>query len=333
MDETHRPNNHERQVSVNIRHLYGTPITRSPNSYADTRVGRMADWDGRGLPPVAAERVRRAAAGGPWTSLLTAPAAAGLQVAGFDPVGEVMGSIVQHVGWAGYRGCGVWGSGLGGGLGGWNATTVTSSSRQRFAGYGPYVDALNHGYTTAMSRMLEEAATIGADGVVGVALTTDNLDSRAREFMALGTAVRARSAVRPRRPFSTHLPGQDVAKLVTAGWMPTDLVFGISVAVRHDDWRTQRQASWGAGNVEVSGYTELITHVRADARALFGRHVQAAGAEGAVVSSMALRTWEIEPAENHRDHVAEASVFGTSLVRFHTGGAAPTRSLTYLPLR
>jgi hypothetical protein len=48
---------------------------------------------------------------------------------------------------------------------------------------------------------------------------------------------------------------------------------------------------------------------------------------------MALRSWEIEPAENHRDHVAEASVFGTSLVRFHTGGAAPTRSLTYLPLR
>ena len=61
--------------------------------------------------------------------------------------------------------------------------------------------------------------------------------------------------------------------------MPTDLVFGLSVAIRHDDWRTQRQASWGAGNVEVSGYTDLITHVRADARALFGRHVAAAGAE------------------------------------------------------
>jgi uncharacterized protein YbjQ (UPF0145 family) len=294
-----------------------------------TTVGRVVDWDGRGLPPVAAERVRRAAAGGPWTSLLTAPAAAGLEVAGFDPVGEVMGSIVQQIGWSGYRGCGVWG----GGIGGWNATTVTSSTRQRFAGYGPYVDALNHGYETAMSRMLDEAATIGADGVVGVALTTDHLDGRAREFMALGTAVRARGVVRPRRPFSTHLPGQDVAKLVTAGWMPTDLVFGISVAIRHDDWRTQRQASWGAGNVEVSGYTELITHVRADARALFGRHVLAAGAEGAVVSSMDLRTWEIEPAENHRDHVAEASVFGTALVRFHTGAAAPTRSLTYLPLR
>ena len=173
----------------------------------------------------------------------------------------------------------------------------------------------------------------GADGVVGVGLTTDHLDSRAREFVALGTAVRARGSVRPRRPFSTHLPGQDVAKLVTAGWMPTDLVFGISVAIRHDDWRTQRQAAGGAGNVEVAGYTELVSYVRADARSLFARHVQAAGAEGAVVSSMDLRTWEIEPGENHRDHVAEASFFGTSLVRFHSGVPAPTRSLTYLPLR
>ena len=287
----------------------------------------VADWDGRGLPPIAAERARRAAAGGAWTSLLTAPAAAGLQVAGFEPAGEVMGSIVQQVGWTGYRGCGMYG----GGFAGWNSTTVAAAGR--LIGYGPYLDALNHGYETAMSRMLEEAATIGADGVVGVALKTDHLDARAREFVALGTAVRARGSVRPRRPFSTHLPGQDVAKLVTAGWMPTDLVFGISVAIRHDDWRTQRQASWGAGNVEVAGYTELVGYVRADARSLFARHVQAAGAEGAIVSSMDLRTWEIEPGENHRDHVAEASIFGTSLVRFHSGVPAPTRSLTYLPLR
>lgn len=292
-----------------------------------TSVRDVADWDGQGLPPIAAERARRAAAGGAWTSLLTAPGAAGLQVAGFEPVGEVMGSIVQQVGWAGYRGCGMYG----GGFAGWNATTVTSAGR--FTGYGPYVDALNRGYGTAMGRMLEEAATIGADGVVGVGLTTDHLDARAREFMALGTAVRARGTVRPQRPFSTDLPAQDVAKLMTAGWVPTDLVFGISVAIRHDDWRTRQQASWGAGNVEVSGYTELVTHVRADARSLFRRHVQAAGAEGAVVSSMTLRTWEIEPGENHRDHVAEASVFGTSLARFRTGVRAPTRTLTYLPLR
>ena len=57
------------------------------------------------------------------------------------------------------------------------------------------------------------------------------------------------------------------------------------------------------------------------------------GADGAIVSSMDLRVWEIEPGENHRDHVAEATVFGTALARFHTDTAAPTRTLTFLPLR
>jgi len=52
--------------------------------------------------------------------------------------------------------------------------------------------------------------------------------------------------------------------------------------------------------------------------------VQAAGAEGAVVSSMDLRTWEIEPGENHRDHVAEASFFGTSLVSYLVGAGVDT---------
>ena len=227
----------------------------------------MADWDGRGLPPVAAERVRRAAAGGPWTSLLTAPAAAGLEVAGFDPVGEVMGSIVMQIGWSGFRGCGAWGTGAWGNGVTFGATRTVTSSAGGYVGYGPYVAALNHGYETAMGRMLQEAAGIGADGVVGVLLKTDHLDANNREFVALGTAVRSRGQARPRRPFNTSLPAQDVAKLVTSGWMPTDLVFGISVAVRHDDWRTQQQSSWGAGNMEVSGYTDLVHHVRADARA------------------------------------------------------------------
>jgi uncharacterized protein YbjQ (UPF0145 family) len=285
----------------------------------------VAEWDGRGLPPVAAERARRAAAGGAWTSLLSAPAAAGLRVAGFEPVGEVMGSMVQQIGWSGYRGCG--------GYGGWAAPTITSSDPTRFAGFRPYVDALDRGYGTAMSRMAQEAATIGADGVVGVALTMSHLDTGTREFTALGTAVRAPGGTRPHRIFSTHLPGQDVAKLVAGGWMPTDLVYGISVAIRHDDWQTRQQASWGAGNIEVSGYTELIIHTRADARRRFGRHVHESGADGAIVSSMDLRVWEIEPGENHRDHVAEATVFGTALLHFHTDTAAPTRTLTFLPLR
>lgn len=284
----------------------------------------MSEWDGRGLPPVAAERVRRAAEGGAWTSLLSAPAAAGLEVAGFDPVGEVMGSIVQRLGWSTYYGCGA--TGWYGG----NSRTITSSQN---AGFAPYAQALQNGWGTAIGRMVTEASLIGADGIVGVRLSQNSLGNNAHEFTAIGTAVRARSQTRPHRVFSTHLPGQDVAKLVLAGWMPTDVVLGLSVGIRHDDWNTRQQMTWGAGNVEVSGYTELINVTRADARRLFAEHVKAAGADGAIIASMRLVTWEIEPSEGHTDHVAQATIVGTSIAKFHRSTAAPTRSLTYLPLR
>ena len=126
-----------------------------------TNVEGVADWDGRGLPPVAAERMRRAAEGGAWTSLLSVPAAAGLEVAGFDPVGEVMGSMVQRIGWSSYYGCGsVWGT---------NSQTITSGSHPR-AGFAPYAHAQENGWATAIGRMVTEAAGIGADGIVGVRL-------------------------------------------------------------------------------------------------------------------------------------------------------------------
>jgi uncharacterized protein YbjQ (UPF0145 family) len=301
----------------------------------------MAEWDGRGLPPVAAERMTRFARSDLRTSLLTVPGAAGVQSVGLDPVGEVMGCIVEHIGWSGFGGCGYLGgmAGLGsfnlGGFSGFGlgGPTVTSSGSRGFVGFGPYVDALYHGYGTALGRMLEEATAMDADGVVGVRLSVSQLGNNNREFVALGTAVRARSQHRPGQVFTTDLAGQDVAKLLQAGWAPCAVVYGISVAVRHDDWATQRQASWGAGNTEVAGYTELVWHVRADARHSFEQRVRAAGAEGAIVSSMGLQIGEIEPSEGHRDHVAEATVFGTALVRFHRRRTAPTRSLTILPLR
>lgn len=279
----------------------------------------MTEWNGTGLPPVATQRVRRAAEGGPWTSLLSAPAAAGLRVTGLTPVGEVMGSMVQQISVVGVS-CGNYWAGAGG----W-----VSAPR----GFGPYLDALNRGYATALDRMTQEATAIGADGIVGITLSATPLGGAA-EFTALGTAVRAGGPERPGRVFTTALSGQDVAKLMTSGWVPALLVYGISVAVRHDDWQTRAQASWGAGNTEITGYTQLVSHTRADARARLARHVRAAGADGAIVSSMGLRTWSVEPSENHRDHVAEASVFGTAITRFTTTATpAPARSLTILPLQ
>jgi uncharacterized protein YbjQ (UPF0145 family) len=292
----------------------------------------MPEWDGRGLPPAAAARMARFQADGVRTSLLDVPGMASVTAVGLPPVGEVMGCMVEHIGWQGFGGCGYYGPGAGWGMA-WGGGTVTSGQGARYAGYKPYVDALYRGYDTAIGRMVIEAQAMGADGVVGVRLSVNHLGQDNREFVALGTAVRAAGAVHPARPFVTDLPGADVAKLLHAGWVPVSIAFGISVAVRHDDYRTLSQARAWTTNTEVSGYTELVQHVRDDARDRFGQHAARAGAEGAIVSSMELRIWEQEPAEGHRDHVAESTVFGTTLVRFHRGPTAPTRALTVLPLR
>lgn len=298
----------------------------------------MTDWDGRGLPPVAAARVQRFTDSHLRTSLLTVPAAASLEAVGFDTVGEVMGTIVQRISFAGYGGCGMWsGSPYAYGYNAPQATTVQSSSASRFSGYGPYVQALNTGYDTALRRMLLEASALGADGVVGVSLTTPLMEGQAREFIALGTAVRARSRVRPAHPFTTDLPGTDFAKLVLAGWIPVALQVGLEVAIRHDDWRTQSQAGAGAGwlntaNVEVSGYTELVQHTRGLARDKLARKIASAGADGGIVRDMSLHIWEIEPGERHRDHVAEAMITGTAIARFRRSGPPPASTLTMLPV-
>jgi uncharacterized protein YbjQ (UPF0145 family) len=290
----------------------------------------MAEWDGRGLPPVAAARIERAAAGRLRTSLFSAREAAALRASGLDAVGDVMGCVVEHIGWGGY-GCGAY---LGGSAYGYrySAPPTITSGVGGYSGYAPYVDALYYGYEVALHRMLLEAQALGADGVVGVRWTQERIDANHnREFVALGTAVRARSVARPAHLFATNLPGQDVVKLMSGGWIPSGLVIGIAVAVRHDDYYTLRQArSWN--NVEVAGYTELVTHVRADARLKFAQRAARHGGDAAIVSDMTMDVWDIEPGENHRDHVAESVVVGSSLAQFHAGAQAPTDALMMLPL-
>jgi uncharacterized protein YbjQ (UPF0145 family) len=252
-------------------------------------------------------------------------------------VGEVLGAIVEHIGWSGWGGCG-WYAGFGGGfqMAAGPTGVVTSGRRTGYAGYRPYVDALYRGWDTALRRMLLEAQALGADGVVDVRWGSEHLDeSGNREFTALGTAVRSASAVRPAHLFATELTAADVGKLFAAGHAPCGMAVGISVSVRHDDYVTQRQASsWTRANTEISGYTELVTHARSDARRQFERRMARTGGQWAIVSGMGLRIWEIEPGENHRDHVAEATVAGTAVVS-SPRARLPDRpaGLTVIPLQ
>jgi uncharacterized protein YbjQ (UPF0145 family) len=289
------------------------------------------EWDGRGLPPAAQARVDRAGTDRIRSSLLAVNGQAAVASVGLDPVGEVMGCIVERIGWAGWGGCGV-GYGMGFRLA---PPTVTSGGGRSWAGFAPYVDAMYRGWDTAMHRMFLEAQAMGADGIVDITWTRTHLGvADTQEFVVRGTAVRARSAVRPAFLFSTDMSGSDVAKLLHAGWAPATLVWGISVAIRHDDYQTRMAAgSFNWQNVEVPGYSELVSFARGDARAQFEARAARQGADSATVSHMSLHVREIEPSDGHRDHIAEAMVVGTAIAKAHDGADAPTDSRLVLPLR
>ncbi|HEY3749151.1 MAG TPA: heavy metal-binding domain-containing protein [Pseudonocardiaceae bacterium] len=273
----------------------------------------MANTDGDWLPDAARARMARYDEIGLKTSLLSVAGTVGVESVGLKPVGEVMGCIVQNIGWTG---------GLNYGMGGY----VGSVSFQ------PYVQALYHGFDTALARMTTEAKSMNADGIVGIRLTRSRLGESSQEFVALGTAVRAESTRRPRRVFTTDLAGQDVAKLMQAGWVPTRIAIGIAVESQFLDWASRSQMSVMAGNTEVTAYTQLINRVRAKSRQSFASHARGTRADGAIVASMGLRSWHQE-AGNAPLLCAEASIFGTTIARFHTGQRAPTKALTIMPLR
>ena len=219
------------------------------------------DWDGQGLPPAALARMERGRTSPVHSSLLPVPGHVGVESCGFSVVGEVMGCIVETIGFTGWAGCGYGGFGgyVGGPFGGFAgsgglASTVTSG-QGGWVGYAPYVDALYHGFDTALYRMLLECQSLGGDGVVGVRLDQRHLGQGNREFVALGTAVRA-----ARRPAAcspvlhdARRPGRREADGTAAGCRPP-VVVAISVAIRHDDWATASHATRTyAGNVEVLG--------------------------------------------------------------------------------
>jgi uncharacterized protein YbjQ (UPF0145 family) len=263
----------------------------------------------------AGARLERLRTGTAWGSLLSVSEFAAISGAGFDPVGHVLGAAVVHLGYVGRTGrCS-------------GSASYTPRSDLASAGGGPFGALLRKAYGVrrlALSRAVEECRALGGDGIVGVTLAIKPFPAGGTEFVLQGTAVRARSAIRPAAPFSSHLSGQEFALLLQAGWVPTALVFGISLGSRHDDTRTRRQTRRNADRREVRGYTELVKDTRRDARDQLKRAVAEHRGDGVVVDEMTLHIGEREcPAvEGQHDHIAEAAILGTSIISFGRRPAA-----------
>lgn len=111
--------------------------------------------------------------GRPWTAALSGQEVHLLDRAGYQPLGIVSGVCAYHVG---RRSFSAW------------SNSVTVNQEMTI-----YTQALSDARELAMGRLQEAALRLGADGVVGVAITERSgvWGSHVIEFAALGTAVRS----------------------------------------------------------------------------------------------------------------------------------------------
>ncbi|HEY1467046.1 MAG TPA: heavy metal-binding domain-containing protein [Acidimicrobiales bacterium] len=199
------------------------------------------------LPEAARTRLAEGAApGGTWTSDLSVSELSAVERCGFTPAGMVVGMTVYQFGLQGYglyRSSGTMGGSSMGSLymtpawaGGYQKAYVCQHATYgHLPGYNYedlwYEQGLTEAYTIAIDRLREEAALLEAHGVVGVRYESRRLplstSAPVIEIRMVGTAIRRQGSPLLSEPFTSHLSGQQFAKLMDTGWVPGAMVVGV----------------------------------------------------------------------------------------------------------
>ena len=270
-----------------------------------------------GIPPRAEQRLAelREARGAPqgagyeeartlFTSDLSVNEFALMTRTGLQPVSQVMGSSVYHVGWQGMPG-----SFFGMGRGAYELEVLS--------------EAWNSARSLALSRLQQEARFAGADAVVGVHIQCGAHDFAPNtvEMVAVGTAVRTSGTERTDPPVLCDLSGQDLWNLVQAGYRPVGVVGATTIFYVVPQWSTQAlTTSWlsGRSNQELPDFTQAIYTAREVAFGHLSAQAQAFGAHGIVGVSIDQKIGrrEVETGNNTRriDLIVTLHVLGTAIV-------------------
>jgi uncharacterized protein YbjQ (UPF0145 family) len=225
--------------------------------------------------------------------------------AGYDPLGLVVGSSIYHIGW--------------------QKPALNQSVELE-----TLTQAMYHARELAMTRMEEEADSIGADGIVGVRLEVGRQEwgENLAEFIAIGTAIKTNSGESHRapngRPFTSDLSGQDFWTLTKAGYRPVSFVMGN--CVYHVGYQGVKAWFSQVGqNVEMPTYTQAIYDARELALARMQAEAEGLKADGIVGAQITERS------HGWGSHVIEYFAVGTSIIATRADHTIPAPSLV-LPL-
>ncbi len=292
-----------------------------------------------------------------WSSNLSVPELAAIRGAGYQPAGFVLGASVYRfaatsglgtrtvpgaggggvpggapfTGWGGSFGGATGGFGIGQGMAmGYYGAGVTVELEDYEAGI---VEASQ----LALDRMIAEARDYGAHGIVGVRIRQRHIGTPVPgvDFFVTGTAVVRPGEPSAEMPFSSHLSGQDFAKLIGRGYEPRGFVLGIAAVRAYEGWATAGQMmSWR--NTEVTQLSQVfdrctslaVERMESDARAIGD------GVVGVELNVGFSRLQAFTTGVTAGSPFLEALATGTAVARVDAAvsGAAPDGDSLRLPL-
>jgi uncharacterized protein YbjQ (UPF0145 family) len=272
-----------------------------------------------GLPIDAKERIEREVARGNsfFSSDLSAQEMSLAHETGVEVIGQVMGSSFYNVSFYGLL-----------------------QRQQRSTGEmldltKAHLDAR----TLAMGRLQQEAAMLGASGVIGVRIKSNvhSWGNRLTEFTAVGTAVRIPGYTGA--PFTSALSAQEFWQLHKAGYLPVGVALGVCSYYMYTDpdTRSMLYGYWNSrNNVEVPLYTQGLQYARETAMDRLTSDIEAHKGEGVVGMEVDFSMEHIEydsSSRTYHDLIAHVVVFGTAVqYRPDIVEPAPKKGLMMLDL-
>jgi uncharacterized protein YbjQ (UPF0145 family) len=251
-----------------------------------------------------------------------------LQLEGYAPLGQVMGSTTYHVGMQFNNPA-------------WRASGFLGSPNGASYELDVLTTAYRNARELALTRLSQEAALLGATGVVGVRVTTRQHEwgEDLLEFAAIGTAIRERDMPAPadatgHRPFLSDLSGQDFWALRRAGFRPVGIAAGNCTYYQIASWSTQRATTGGIfstwQNMELRDYTQALYEARELAMGRLSASALATGGAGivGVTAEFKADPVEVDAGNNQRrtDMIYHVSVMGTVIAP--AAGASPPTPVT-----
>jgi len=181
--------------------------------------------------------------------------------AGFRPVRFVFGNVAYSIG-------------VGGTIGGGLRSLARGEVPQ-------YTEIFDHTRRLALSRITDEAKSLGANAVVGIETTITPLLG-AQEMMMVGTASHhPLLSDPPLTPVTSDMTNEELWNMANIGFLPVRLVMGVSVySLGLKGGIFSALQTLGGG--EVQGLTEILYEAREKALARIERDAEACGADEVV---------------------------------------------------